>query len=165
MNGRRTLRHLLAPHWLARRAFSPQSRRAIEAAVAAAEAGHRAELRFVIEGPLALRDLVAGSTPRARAEALFSSLRVWDTAENSGVLVYVNVVDRAVELVADRGVHALAGEASWRAIVGEMEAAYRAGRFEQGSLAAIARLGQLLREHFPRSGENPDELPNAPLLV
>ena len=164
----RALKHLLAPPWLARRAFPRSAQRAIEAAVATAEQRHCGELRFVAEAGLPTGDLLHGISARQRAVELFSRLRVWDTAHNSGVLIYVQLVDRRVEIVADRGISAVVDQAAWDAVSRTMETAFRAGDFRGGALTAIARIGELLAAHFPASGasaENPDELPNRPMLL
>ena len=84
----------------------------LESAIARSEAGHLGELRLVVEGNLALPDLWRGQTPRMRAIDLFSQLRVWDTELDSGVLIYLQLIDRRVEIVADRGAHRPRGAAS-----------------------------------------------------
>ena len=106
MNAKRMLKHLLTPQWVVNRAFSKNVLSAIEAAIAASEKTHAGELRFAVEGALHPRALWHRQTARQRAEALFASLRVWDTAHNSGVLIYVQLVDRRIEIVADRGITA-----------------------------------------------------------
>ena len=83
---------------------------------------------------------------------MFGALSVWDTEENCGVLVYLLLADRDVEIVADRGIHAKVGDEAWVAICREMEAAFRERRFEEGVVAGIARINALLAEHFPRTG-------------
>lgn len=161
----RLLNHLLYPDWRTRRAFPARSLSAIEDAVAASEARHTGELRFVVEGALDLGHLVRGTTARERAVELFSELRVWDTEANSGVLIYVQLADRQVEILADRGVHRRVGDAPWQAICRTMEAHFHAGRFEAGALAGVQAIGGILAREFPAVGDNPDELANAPELI
>lgn len=165
----RIFRHLVAPHWLARRAFSPASLRAIQAAVAAAEKYHAGELRFVVEAGLPFVDLWRGVSPRERAMELFSRLRVWDTAQNSGVLIYVQLIDRRVEIVADRGIALHVAQEQWESVCRGMEGSFRSGAYGPGALAAIARIGELLAEHFPAhpGGLAPphNELPDRPLIL
>ena len=139
--------------------------RSIEAAIAASEKTHDGELRFAVEAGLDPRALCGGMSARRRAEALFSSLRVWDTEHNSGVLIYVQLVDRRIEIVADRGISARVAQAQWDAICRRMEAAFRDRRFEAGALAAIGEITKLLAQHFPPLSENPDELPNSPVVL
>jgi len=165
MNLSRLLKHLSMPAWLARRHFPRAARRVIADTVSASERLHRGELRCVIEGPLALSALWRDVTPRARAIELFSRLRVWDTEENSGVLIYIQLVDRRVEILADRGIAARVPQTEWDALCRGMETAFRAGDFGPGVQAAIAGATQLLAEHFPAGEGNPNELPDAPLIL
>ena len=162
---KRLLKHLFTPHWVISRAFPKSALSAIEAAIAASEKTHDGELRFAVEAGLHPRVLCRGMSARRRAEALFSSLRVWDTEHNSGVLVYVQLVDRRIEIVADRGISARVAQAQWDAICRRMEAAFRERRFEAGALVAIGEITTLLAQHFPPLSENPDELPNSPVVL
>ncbi len=161
----RILRHLLRPHWWALRIFPESARQAIGRAITASERLHQAELRFVVEAGLPIRRLLQGQSSRQRAIELFAQLGVWDTEHNSGVLIYVQLIDRRVEVVADRGIHAKVGEAFWNAVCRRMETAFAAGRFEDGALLALGDITTALAEHFPASGANLDELANAPLIL
>ena len=165
MNLKGTFKHLFAPDWLVYRAFPRAALMRIEAAIKQSEAVHRGELRFAVEAGLDLLPLLRGLTPRQRALDVFSRLRVWDTEENSGVLIYVQLVDRDIEIVADRGISAKVGQAQWKAICHRMEEAFRARRFEEGTLEGIAEITTLLTTHFPARRENPDELPDRPLVL
>jgi uncharacterized membrane protein len=159
------LRHLFAPPWRVRRAFPPAVLDRIENAIMASETRHRGEIRFVVEGALDFLPVARGLAPRARALEAFSMLRVWDTEENSGVLIYVQLVDHDIEIVADRGIASRIAQGEWEAICRRMEEAFRAGRFEDGSLAAIADVTELLARHFPAAGRNADELPDRPIVL
>ena len=161
----RTLKHLAHPDWLTRRAFSRRSLQAIEAVITDSERQHCGELRFVVEGGLGVLALRRGSSSRERALDWFSQLRVWDTEHNSGVLIYVQLVDRRVEIVADRGIHRRVGTDQWQHISRQMEMAFKQQQFEAGALAGIAAVSGVLAAHFPPEGDNPDELPNAPTMV
>lgn len=161
----RALRHLLAPSWIVRRALPDAALERIEAAIAVSETRHRGEIRFAVEGALEFLPVARGVTPRARALELFSLLRVWDTEENSGVLIYLQLVDRDIEIVADRGIAARIEQAEWDAICHRMEEAFRANRFEDGVLAGIADVTERLVRHFPAGHRNPDELPDRPVVL
>jgi hypothetical protein len=165
MDFKRIMRHLIAPQWLVDRKFPAATMRAIEAAIHESERVHHGELRFAAEGGLNLWLLLHGRAPRARAIEMFSQLAVWDTENNSGVLIYVQVVDRRIEIVADRGINARVGQREWEAIARRMETAFRAGRYEAGTLEGIREITMLLARHFPPSDANPDELPNAPVVL
>jgi uncharacterized membrane protein len=159
------LRHLLIPDWLALRAFPRATLDAIEQAVRESEALHSAELRFVVEGGLDVARLARGVTARARATELFASLRVWDTDENSGVLIYLQMVDRRIEILADRGIAARVPQESWNAVCRGMEVSLRAGRHREAALHGVREITALLASHFPARARNPDELPDRPLLL
>lgn len=161
----RLIRHLLLPDWWVRRAFARSDLRVIGEAIAACEKSHRGELRFVVEGAMPLSALWRDLSPRARAAGLFSTLRVGDTEENSGILIYVQLVDRKVEILADRGIAARVAQTEWDAICRAMEASFRRGDWRPGALQAVARAGELLASHFPAGGNNPNELPDQPLML
>jgi hypothetical protein len=165
VGARRFLRHLFHDHWSVRRAFPKRTMRAIERTIGEQERRHDGELRFAVEASLPFSDLVTGVTAHERAIELFSRLRVWDTAHNAGVLIYVLLADRRVEIVADRGIHQKVGDTAWEAICGNMQREFAQGRFEAGALVGLQAVSDLLAAHFPPRGENPDELPNAPVIV
>lgn len=165
MQWSRFLRHSALPHWWSQRQFPPAAQQAITAAIAASETRHRGELRFVVEGGLPVADLWHGRSPRQRALELFAQLGVWDTQDNSGVLIYVQLVDRRVEIVADRGIDARLGESFWQSVCRDMETAFAHGDFLRGALAAIETIGGELARHYPPLGDNPNELPDEPLLL
>lgn len=157
------LRHLLPPPWLLRRrAFDARALQALEAAIAEAEHGHRGEIRFAVEATLGPRALLRGQPARERALEVFSELRVWDTAEDNGVLIYVLLADHDVEIVADRGVAARVDTAEWAAICRDMEACFKAGRYADGARAGIRRVGTLLARHYPGADRAGNELPDRP---
>ena len=87
--------------------------------------------------------------PRERALDIFSQLRVWDTEHNNGVLIYLLLADRDVEIIADRGIDAHVGAAGWETICRAMEKDFRAGLFEHGVIKGIEDVSRLLARHFP----------------
>ena len=160
----RWIRHLFLDDLAVRRAFPRAVLDAIERGVAAQEQRHRGELRVVIEGGLPL--LALRRPARARALEQFGRLGVWDTEDNAGVLIYLLLADRRVEIVADRGIHARVGEAAWETICGAMQQEFAAGRFEAGVLTGVSAVSDLLAQHFPaRDSDNPNELPDAPVVI
>ena len=165
MNIGRIIRHLFRDFWSVRRAFPPDVMAAIEREIAAQEQRHNGELRFAVEASLPLNDLLSGVTGRERAIELFSRLRVWDTAENTGVLIYLLLADRDVEIVADRGIHRPVGEAGWEAICKEMEREFARGDFRQGVLRGVQAISDLLARHCPPRPDDADELSNRPVIV
>ncbi len=165
MDLRRFWRHIVMTPWQAARAFSPAAREAIGRAVAEHEARHRGEVRFVVEAELTTAQLWANLGSRARAVELFAMLGVWDTAENTGVLVYVLLADHKVEIVADRGIGAKVSQLEWQRICSAMQEAFRAGRFEEGAVAGVSAISTLLEKHFPAGPTNTNELPDKPLML
>ena len=165
MDLQRLSRHLLSTPWRVRRAFPAAALADIEAAVGAAEGTHGGEIRFAIEGALEPWALLRGQTPRERAVEVFSQLRVWDTQDNNGVLIYVLLADHAVEILADRGIQAHEGADTWNAICRQIETAFKRGEFRTGALDGIESISSVLRRHYPRAGGDADELPNQPALL
>lgn len=165
MNLKRIAKHLVTPDWVARRHFPVTVLERIGEAIRTSERGHRGELRFAIEAGIELPALLRGQSPRAQAEEVFARLRVWDTEDNSGVLIYVQLVDRRIEIVADRGISARVAQSEWDAICRTMEAAFREQGFERGTLQAIERITALLVQHFSANGANPNELPDKPVVL
>jgi uncharacterized membrane protein len=161
----RLLRHLATTRWSTRRYFTPQVCSGIEQAIRDCEARHNGEIRFVVETAFDIPELWHDLSPRQRALQVFGQLGVWDTAENNGVLVYVLMADRAVEIVADRGIAARVAETEWGAVCRQMQHHYREGRFQEGSVLGILGVGALLGRHFPGRTGSGNELPNQPVLL
>lgn len=162
----RLWRHLVTDEGSARRAFPASALDDIEAAIAAGEQAHRGQVAFAVEPALPLGRVLKGVAPRERALEVFGGLRVWDTEENCGVLVYLLLADRDVEIVADRGIHARVGGDAWEAICRQMEAAFREHRFAAGAEAGVRAINALLAAHYPQDGRGRgDELPNRPLIL
>jgi uncharacterized membrane protein len=103
---------------------------------------------------------------RERALMMFGKLRVWDTEHNNGVLIYLLLAERAIEIVADRGLTRHVSVQQWQQIAATMSAAFRAGQFEAGLNQAIDAVDALLVQHFALApgAANPNELPDAPYL-
>ena len=158
-------RHLIA-EGAARRRFPPRVLDSIQREIAAGEATHRGQVCFALESALPAAALWRGVTVRARAEHAFGVLRVWDTEHNSGVLIYVLLAERAIEIIADRGIAARVAPAEWQAIVDAMQARFAAGEFEAGALQAVRAVGAVLQQHFPRDGTAvANELPDRPVVL
>ena len=161
---RRLLRHLFAPS--SAHLFPPGTLQRIAAAVAEGEARHTGEVCFAVESALPLRAVFAGVSPRAEAEAAFARLRVWDTAANNGVLVYLLLADHRIEIVADRGLAGRVSADQWRGVCQAMEERMRAGDAEGAAVQGVAAASALLAAHFPRMPGDAaaNELPDLPHL-
>ena len=165
MNIKRITKHLLLTHWQVNRAFPRKTLIAIEQAIQASETAHIGEIRFVVEGALDGVPLFKGQSARERAIDVFSQLRIWDTEHNNGVLIYLLLADRDVEIVADRGIHSKVGSREWESICQAMETAFKQARFEGGVVTGIQTVTQHLMKHFPASGTGQNELPDKPMVL
>ncbi len=162
----RILRHRWLDEADTRRAIPPAMLHALADHVARSELQHTGQIRIYVEAGLPLSYLWRHASARERAIAMFGKLRVWDTEHNNGVLIYLLLAERAIEIVADRGVSRHVAPGQWRQITQGMSAAFAAGRYEQGLKQAIDAVGAELVRHFPAApGEaNPNELPDEPVL-
>jgi uncharacterized membrane protein len=158
-------KHLLEHRWRVRRIFTPEVLAAIEQAIKMSETVHSSQLRFVVEGALDGKPLFRNQPARERALDIFSKLRIWDTAHNNGVLIYLLLADRQVEIIADRGIDARVGSAGWEKICKAMESDFKAGNFEAGVIRGIGAVSLQLAAHFPRHGAGKNELPDAPVVM
>jgi len=139
--------------------------RAIEAAIGESETTHFGEIRFAVEAALDPLALLQGRSARERALEVFSQLRVWDTERNNGVLIYLLLADRRVEIVADRGINRDVGQPGWDRICRAMERSFKDGDFELGAVAGIRAIAEHLAKYYPASSANEDELPNKPVAL
>jgi uncharacterized membrane protein YgcG len=158
-------RHVWMSPLSARRAFPDRTLDAIQQEIAALEKTHRGEVCFVVEAELETGQLWRGLTSRDRAREVFALQGVWNTAENNGVLIYVLLADRKVEIVADRGIDAHVRPEEWTRIVDAMDAHFHAGRFEEGALEGVRQASALLARHFPASAGERNELGDRPVMM
>lgn len=165
MDLNRVFRHLFMTRWRVNAAFPRRSLRAIEKAVRDSHQAHIGQVRFAVEGALHSGALFKGVSARERAIDVFSQLRVWDTEHNNGVLIYLLLADRDVEIVADRGIHARVDSEEWEAICREMEAEFQRGKYQAGAVRGIAQVTELLKAHFPAHRPPHEALPSAPVVL
>ena len=167
MDWGRWFRHLFSTRRELHRHFPPSTLSAIESAIAASEQHHAGEIRVAIESALDPSHVRHGRTPRQRALEVFAALGVWDTHANNGVLIYVLLADRDVEIVADRGFNDRVPLEEWSAVCHTMESRFRAGEYEAGAVEGVGRVGEIVARHFPAQpgDRNPNELPDRPTLL
>ena len=161
----RIINHLITGSMAVRTAFPAHSLHAIEQAIHEAEAKHAGQVRFAVEASLDFIALWRNQTASERAIDIFSQLRVWDTEHNNGVLIYLLLADRDVEIVADRGIHTKLGKAGWEVICFEMESAFRLGKFEGGVIKGIHAVSSHLQRYFPKKSIPVNELPDKPIIL
>ena len=162
------LQRILRHRWMdgsdTRRAVPPELLKRLENYVTASEARHTGEIRICVEAGMPNSYLWRNASVRERAITMFGKLRVWDTEHNNGVLIYLQLAERSIEIVADRGLNRCVSTTHWQAVTARMSAAFAAGHFEDGLTQALQEVSALLVEHFPASADAPRErgLPNAP---
>ena len=161
----RWLRHLLALPGAVARAFPQGALQRIEKTVRESERLHDAEIRFAVEAALDPAQLWRGVSARERAIAVFSDLGVWDTERNNGVLLYLLLAERDVEIVADRGFNGKVSAAEWELVCRRMEATLREGRHADAIVQGIEGISQLVARHFPPRPGGRNEQPDAPARV
>jgi uncharacterized membrane protein len=164
-NRYRFWRHVATDHIAVRRAFPRAALERIETAIATGERTHRGQVCVAIEASLPPARVLKRLTPRERALEVFGLLRVWDTEENSGVLVYLLLADRDVEIVADRGIHRIVGDAAWKAICTRMEQSFAAANYVDGVIVGVREISELLGAHFPRESTGSNELSDKPVIL
>jgi hypothetical protein len=163
----RLWRHRWVDEAEVRRALPPEVLERLERRVGASERRHSGEIRICVEAGLPMSYLWRDARPRERAITLFGKLRVWDTEDNNGVLIYLLLAEHAIEIVADRGIDSRVSDAQWAAMAQRMGAAFREGRFEDGLTQALEEVSALLVEHFPlaEGAADHNELPDAPVVL
>lgn len=165
MGIKRIGRHLIEHRWRTRRLFSRAVLERIEQAIRAGELTHTGQVRFVVEGALDGAPLLRDQPARERALDVFSHYRIWDTAHNNGVLIYLLLADHDVEIIADRGIDAKVGAEGWAAICRAMQEDFRHGAFERGIIKGVEAVSQALAVHFPAQGPHRNELPDKPVVI
>ena len=162
---KRAISHLITSRFALNSAFPVALLDDIEAAVRVAEQQHAGEIRFAIETALTVPALLRGLSARDRAIEVFSMLRVWDTPADNGVLIYVLLAERDIEVVADRGFDGRVTNDQWRDVCNDMRTAFANADFRNGSLAGIEAISTLIETHFPYSADDRNELPDRPTLL
>jgi len=167
----RLFRHRWQSNDAAQQVIGPTLLDKLAARVAQSESGHSGEIRIYVEAALPTSylwlNLPMAQVVRRRALSLFGKLGVWDTQHNNGVLIYLLLVERRLEIVADRGLNDRVQAETWLHLAKRMEAAFRSGNFELGLTQAVDEVSQLLQQHFALGTlqDNPNELPNQPMLA
>ena len=163
----RWLRHSIKTPQAVNRAFPAAVLQRIQTEIADGERVHSGEIRFAVEATLPWSYLRRDAPARQRAEMVFAKLRVWDTEDNNGVLIYVELADHRIEVVADRGIARHVPNARWEEISQMMRERFRAGEFEAGSIAAVRAVSAVLAERFRLAdgARNPNQLSDAPTVL
>ncbi|HEX2531050.1 MAG TPA: TPM domain-containing protein [Burkholderiaceae bacterium] len=162
----RLMRHLMTTTADGKRAFPAETLKVIQETIASGETRHRAEVRLIVEPALSMQALLDSVSSRDRARELFTLYRIWDTEENCGVLVYINLADHKVEIVADRAVGRVIRNEDWQAVCKTMTDGFARGEFHDSAIDGLSRLNALLAAHFPEDGAGgANQLSNLPLIL
>ncbi len=162
----RMLKHAVTDHHTVRRIFTPAALARIEQVIAETEKMHSGQVVFAVEPALPLARVHHQVTPRERALEVFGLLRVWDTEHNNGVLIYLLLADQDVEIVADRGIATIEGDAPWQPVCAEIERAAAAGRPVDGVIEGIRACAAVIAKRYPHvAGRAPNELPDKPVIL
>ena len=168
-----TLRHLWLDASDAQNALPADMLQRLTTRIAASESRHTGQIRIYVEAALPLSYLwrlgktsTMKTLTRQRAMMQFGKLMLWDTEHNNGVLIYLQLAEHAIEIVADRGVNRYVSSQDWQTMAQRMSAAFHAGQFEDGLTQAIGEVSSVLVAHFPAApGSKPlNEQPNEPVL-
>lgn len=143
--------------------LTPALKERLEYCIAHAESGHRGEICVIVENRLPIL-LAYHQDCATRAVNLFSEYRVWDTEANMGILIYVNLCEHHLQIVADRGIHHKMPHGYWEDLCQTALQDFKLNKIEEGLLWLIEVAGDLLRTHYPNS-DNHNELMNAPLHI
>ena len=158
----------------AQRTIAPDMLERLTQRVSASEGRHTGQIRICVEAALPMSYLwrlgasqSLSQLIRQRALMMFGKLRIWDTGSNNGVLIYLQLAERAIEIVADRGLSQHVNDAQWQAMVARMSSNFAQHRFEDGLTQALEEVSALLVAYFPASREQHprlNELPDEPFL-
>ena len=148
-----------------KRFFNQQDQHAIAQAVAAAEHGHIGEIQVVIEGHMPAREAYYLDT-RGRAKQLFAELGVWDTELNSGILLYLNLCERKVEIVIDRGIQHATTQQVWDEVCQSIIEKMVQQQYRQALIEGVTQIGSILDQFYANKIEDKaDELSNSPIML
>lgn len=163
MNFKRLFSHFIMTRWYMRSVFTDTALDAITDQIKLCESTHGGEIRVAIESELSTNALLRGQSPRERATEVFANLRVWDTDQRNGVLIYLCLADRAIEIIADRGLNGKVTDKEWHSVCQSLQALCAQGKYQQAICSAIHDVSLLLAKHFPCTDRN--ELPDQPVML
>ena len=149
----------------AKRYFTKQDQYEIAQAVQQAEQGHVGEIQVVIEGRIPATQAYQQNA-HMRARQLFAELGVWDTQLNSGVLLYLNLCERKVEIVIDRGLQQATEQQVWDEICQKIVTDLAQQKFRVAVINGVNEIGQVLNHFYSHSkGDLGNELPDSPIVL
>ena len=148
-----------------KRFFDIQDQHAIAEAVTLAEQGHIGEIQVVIEAYIPASHAYYQNT-FLRAKQLFAELGVWDTELNSGILLYINLCEKKVEILVDRGIKTATSDEKWQQICESIVSLMKQKQYRDAVLHGVGEIGEILNKYYDYQQQvNQNELTNAPILL
>ena len=105
-------------------------------------------------------DATAEADFAKKAFGIFKSLEMHQTKERNAVLFYVNFEQHYLTIIGDEGIHKKVHQSFWDKMHDEITQEFSKGNYFDGLRKAVLETGLELKNYFPISGENPNELPN-----
>lgn len=162
---KRLFSHLILARFSTARLFPKELLIDIERNITDSEKSHSAEIRVIIEESLNIWELFHAMTPKEKALKLFSHFGMWDTEKNNGILLYLLLADRDIEIIADRGFNGKVLPDEWSRICNKMEKLFKDGRFKDGLLLGVTEITELCARYFPVTESDRGEISNQPIVL
>jgi uncharacterized membrane protein len=134
--------------------FTPAEHEAIVNAIHASEKRTSGEIRVFIESRCSYVD------PVDRAVEVFFGLKMEQTADRNGVLLYIAMKDHQLAVFGDKGIHEKVGTEFWNKEVKQMLSSFSKQNYAEGIVKIITDIGEALITHFPYEKEDRNELPD-----
>lgn len=134
--------------------FVPEDEELIVQAIRSAEKRTSGEIRVFVESRCRFVD------PVDRAAEVFFTLKMENTEDRNGVLIYIAMKDRQLAIYGDEGIHQAVGSRFWAEEVAKLLAEFNAQHFVDGIVQIIHDIGTVLTEKFPYEREDRNELPD-----
>lgn len=149
----------LEGQWLRRRHFDEALLAQVAERIRQGESEHGGELVVAIEAMMPGHE----ANSHLRALEVYGRLRVWDTPLNSGVLLYLALDKRAIEIIADRGL-AVSNE-QWQQVCESLQRSLASSEYVEGLMAAVDDILAILKTQAPSSEQHTNVLPDKPVML
>lgn len=135
------------------RPFSEEDEKKIIKAIADAESGTSGEIRVHI-------DKYCKTDPLLKAKNLFSDFKMNETDLRNGVIIYVSLLDKKLAIFGDKGINEKVDDNFWNSTLQIMKTSFTNGKIADGIIEGLCEAGKKLKEHFPKSDNDTNELPD-----
>ena len=131
--------------------LSKEDEKSIIAAIESAEKATSGEIRLHIEKKLKI-------DPIERAQQVFAKLKMFETEQRNGVILYIASEDHKVVIWGDEGIHNKVGQDFWDEELTKIIDQFKAGSYAAGIVECIGDIGEKLKEFFPYQSDDTNEL-------